>query len=201
MTTPVGLRVGWEFLDQKRLPSKEGINIFSLCPVLHGRPQRRDSYPFPVDVLGASDGPVASRSKNGSVVKEVDWCCTRLSVTRARQACGASSYNSAATLQHTTINRYTTLEYSMAKTVLITGASGLLGRQVLQAFQRAGWEAVGTGFTRAKPPTILKVDISDGAAIEQALDKVKWVQSNVSFLRTPNERRTSTALAADSLGP
>ncbi|SLM35008.1 substrate binding domain-containing protein [Lasallia pustulata] len=63
----------------------------------------------------------------------------------------------------------------MAKSALITGASGLLGRQVLQAFQRAGWEAVGTGFTRAKPPTILKVDISDSTAIEQVLDKIPLV--------------------------
>ena len=61
----------------------------------------------------------------------------------------------------------------MAKTALITGASGLLGRQVLQAFHRSGWEAVGTGFTRAKPPTILKVNISDQVALEQALDDVK----------------------------
>lgn len=80
-----------------------------------------------------------------------------------------------------------TQHYSMAKTALITGASGLLGRQVLQAFQRAGWEAVGTGLTRAKPPSILKVDLSDGGAIEQVLDQVKWVQLNLS-LGHPSER-------------
>lgn len=79
--------------------------------------------------------------------------------------------------------------YSMAKTALITGASGLLGRQVLQAFQRAGWEAVGTGFSRPKPPTILKVDLSDSAAIEQILDKVKWVQPYFSFVGPPGREK------------
>lgn len=61
----------------------------------------------------------------------------------------------------------------MAKTALVTGASGFLGRQVLQAFQSAGWDAVGTGFTRAKPPSILKLDLSDHAAVDSMLDKVK----------------------------
>ena len=60
----------------------------------------------------------------------------------------------------------------MAKTALITGASGLLGRKVLQAFERAGWNAVGTGLSRAAPP-ILKVDLLDQIAIESTLDKVR----------------------------
>lgn len=60
----------------------------------------------------------------------------------------------------------------MAKTALITGASGLLGRKVLQAFERGGWNAVGTGLSRAKPP-ILKVDLFDQVAIESTLEKVK----------------------------
>jgi len=61
----------------------------------------------------------------------------------------------------------------MAKTALITGASGLLGRQVLKAFQREGWNAVGTGLTRATPPSILKVDLCSKTEIETTLDEVK----------------------------
>lgn len=60
----------------------------------------------------------------------------------------------------------------MTRTALITGASGLLGRKVLQAYERAGWNAVGTGLSRATPP-ILKVDLLDQAAVESTLDEVR----------------------------
>ncbi|KAI4188413.1 MAG: hypothetical protein LQ348_003931 [Seirophora lacunosa] len=60
----------------------------------------------------------------------------------------------------------------MPKTAFVTGATGLLGRQVLRAFDHAGWRAVGSGFTRAKPP-ILKVDLEDQDAIDAALDETK----------------------------
>ena len=62
----------------------------------------------------------------------------------------------------------------MAKTALVTGATGLLGRQVLQALDKAGWTAIGTGFSRAKPPSILKIDLEDQDAIDHALDDIKY---------------------------
>ncbi|KAI4203537.1 MAG: hypothetical protein LQ350_001726 [Teloschistes chrysophthalmus] len=61
----------------------------------------------------------------------------------------------------------------MTKTAFVTGATGLLGRQVIRAFDRAGWTAVGSGFSRANPPAILKVDLEDQNAIEAALDETK----------------------------
>ncbi|KAL8849587.1 MAG: hypothetical protein Q9221_005461 [Calogaya cf. arnoldii] len=61
----------------------------------------------------------------------------------------------------------------MVKTAFVTGATGFLGRQVIQAFDKAGWTAVGTGFLRAKPPSVLKVDLEDHDAIEAALDQIK----------------------------
>jgi len=61
----------------------------------------------------------------------------------------------------------------MAKNVLITGATGLLGRQVVQAFKRAGWNVVGTGFTRANPPSILKLDLGDEAEVARVIGDVK----------------------------
>ncbi|KAI4116981.1 MAG: hypothetical protein LQ345_002688 [Seirophora villosa] len=61
---------------------------------------------------------------------------------------------------------------NMPKTAFVTGATGLLGRQVLRAFDHAGWRAVGSGFTRAKPP-ILKVDLQDQDAIDATLDETK----------------------------
>ncbi|KAF2497284.1 NAD(P)-binding protein [Lophium mytilinum] len=59
------------------------------------------------------------------------------------------------------------------KTALITGASGLLGRKVLEAFNRDGWQAVGTGLTRANPPAIVKLDILSKGDVERVLDEVK----------------------------
>ena len=61
----------------------------------------------------------------------------------------------------------------MARTALITGASGLLGRQVVRAFERQEWNVVGTGLSRANPPSILKVDLLDSAQVDKALDDVK----------------------------
>ncbi len=61
----------------------------------------------------------------------------------------------------------------MTRTALITGASGFLGRQVVQAFKSAGWNTIGTGFTRANPPTILKVNLTDPAEVSKVLEEVK----------------------------
>ncbi|KAK4453291.1 methionine adenosyltransferase 2 subunit beta [Podospora aff. communis PSN243] len=60
------------------------------------------------------------------------------------------------------------------QTALITGATGLLGRQVFKAFKETtGWTAKGTGFTRADGTSILKVDLGKPSEIEKALDEVK----------------------------
>jgi len=65
----------------------------------------------------------------------------------------------------------------MSLTALVTGATGLLGREILKAFKRAGWLCIGQGFTRAVPPTILKANLEDPKEIERLLDEVKWVQT------------------------
>ncbi|KIW98623.1 dTDP-4-dehydrorhamnose reductase [Cladophialophora bantiana CBS 173.52] len=56
--------------------------------------------------------------------------------------------------------------------VLVTGASGFLGRQVLKAFSNAGWNATGTGFSRASE-TVRKVDLQDADAVAKLFDQVK----------------------------
>lgn len=61
----------------------------------------------------------------------------------------------------------------MAKVALVTGATGLLGRQVLKAFEEAGWSAVGTGFSRSGP-SIRKLDLADASAVSTLLDEVKY---------------------------
>jgi S-adenosylmethionine synthetase len=56
---------------------------------------------------------------------------------------------------------------------LITGATGLLGRQVTKAFERSGWKVTGTGYTRASPPSILKLDLTSAAEVEKVIEEVK----------------------------
>ncbi|KAJ0416385.1 hypothetical protein BJY00DRAFT_291676 [Aspergillus carlsbadensis] len=61
----------------------------------------------------------------------------------------------------------------MATTVLVTGASGLLGRQVFDRFKRSGCLTVGQGFSRANPPTIIKADLENPDDIKSLLDEAK----------------------------
>jgi dTDP-4-dehydrorhamnose reductase len=63
----------------------------------------------------------------------------------------------------------------MATTVLVTGASGLLGRQVFDRFKRSGCLTVGQGFSRANPPTIIKADLENTDEIKSLLDEAKYV--------------------------
>jgi len=65
------------------------------------------------------------------------------------------------------------LEGAMTRTALITGGTGLLGREVVKEFSEAGWKAIGTGVTRAKPPSIVKLDLLEEGGIERVLDEVK----------------------------
>ncbi|KAF3000580.1 hypothetical protein E8E14_006671 [Neopestalotiopsis sp. 37M] len=59
------------------------------------------------------------------------------------------------------------------KTVLVTGATGLLGRQVVRAFERKDWTVKGTGYSRADGTSILKVDLGSASEVEKTLDTVK----------------------------
>ncbi|KAH6639035.1 hypothetical protein C7974DRAFT_387749 [Boeremia exigua] len=59
------------------------------------------------------------------------------------------------------------------KTVLVTGASGLLGRQVQRQFACAGWKAIGTGLTRLNPPDIIPLNLLSPRAIDTVLDETK----------------------------
>jgi S-adenosylmethionine synthetase len=59
------------------------------------------------------------------------------------------------------------------RTALVTGATGLLGRQVVRAFERADWTVKGTGHSRADGSIVLKVDLEKASDVEAALDKVR----------------------------
>ncbi|KAI1391425.1 NAD(P)-binding protein [Hypoxylon trugodes] len=61
----------------------------------------------------------------------------------------------------------------MSKTALVTGATGLLGRQVVRAFERNKWNVKGTGYSRADGISVLKVDLVKAEDVTAALDNVK----------------------------
>ncbi|KAE8375397.1 hypothetical protein BDV26DRAFT_267907 [Aspergillus bertholletiae] len=61
----------------------------------------------------------------------------------------------------------------MSSVVLVTGATGLLGRQVFNTFKHSGCFVVGQGYSRANPPTILKADLENKNDIHRVLDEVK----------------------------
>ena len=57
--------------------------------------------------------------------------------------------------------------------VLVTGASGLLGRAIYKEFKgHAGWETMGLAFTRAKGD-LVKVDITNDEEVSAIINKFK----------------------------
>lgn len=56
--------------------------------------------------------------------------------------------------------------------VLVTGATGLLGRAVCREFQNSGWSVVGTGYRRARPG-LLRCDLTDEDAVRGLLHEYK----------------------------
>lgn len=59
-----------------------------------------------------------------------------------------------------------------SKSCLVTGATGLLGRQVAKAFAREDWKVTGTGFKRSGP-SILKLDLGSETQVSKALDEIR----------------------------
>lgn len=68
---------------------------------------------------------------------------------------------------------------SSKRTALITGATGLLGREVKSAFELQSWIVKGTGYSRADGLDILKVDLENEAEVSKLLDQVKYVRLTV----------------------
>lgn len=60
------------------------------------------------------------------------------------------------------------------KVVVVTGGTGQLGRQCVKAFEGAKWKTIGTGYSRANPPAILKVDLGNAGEVAGLLEEVKY---------------------------
>lgn len=59
------------------------------------------------------------------------------------------------------------------RTVLVTGATGLLGREVSASFGLRGWNVKGTGYSRADGISTLKVDLSNESEVASLLEETK----------------------------
>lgn len=61
------------------------------------------------------------------------------------------------------------------RTVVVTGATGLLGRQVTKKFKEDNWNVNGTGYSRADGVDVIKVDLQSREQIVKLLDDSKYV--------------------------
>jgi uncharacterized protein YbjT (DUF2867 family) len=59
------------------------------------------------------------------------------------------------------------------RSVVVTGATGLLGRQVVRAFEGKKWAVKGTAFSRADGISTTKLDLNDSTQVEAFLAQVK----------------------------
>lgn len=84
----------------------------------------------------------------------------------------------------------------MAKKVLVTGASGLLGREILKQFIANQWEVLGLAFSRAKEG-LRKVDLCDVKQVETVLDQFNpTIVVHAAAERRPDVVDKQTQLAA-----
>ena len=85
----------------------------------------------------------------------------------------------------------------MAKKVLVTGSSGLLGREILKQFIANQWEVLGLAFSRAKEG-LRKVDLCDVQQVETVLDEFNpTVVVHAAAERRPDvvDKQTQSAAA------
>jgi NAD(P)-dependent dehydrogenase (short-subunit alcohol dehydrogenase family) len=76
------------------------------------------------------------------------------------------------------------------RTVLVTGATGLLGREVSAAFGLQNWIVKGTGYSRADGINTFKVDLGKEADVASILDETKFETS----LPMPRRLRKLTSM-------
>ena len=87
----------------------------------------------------------------------------------------------------------------MAKKVLVTGASGLLGREIFKCFSAAKWEILGLAYSRAKDD-LKKVDLCNRMEVESVLEEFEpKVVIHAAAERRPDvvDKQTDMAVAVN----
>lgn len=87
-------------------------------------------------------------------------------------------------------------------TVLVTGATGLLGREVARAFRLSGWTVKGTALSRADGVDVYKADVQKANEIARVLEETKSVPSPRSLASAANVvERQAPSLTAEMMPP
>lgn len=75
-----------------------------------------------------------------------------------------------------------------AKRVLVTGASGLLGRAIIKKFSQTDWELMGTAYSRADKYGLIKMDLTNEKEMNDQINKFKpTIIIHSAAQRSPNE--------------
>ncbi|KAM0299643.1 hypothetical protein ACHAPM_007690 [Fusarium culmorum] len=85
------------------------------------------------------------------------------------------------------------------RTVLVTGATGLLGREVSAAFGLKNWEVKGTGFSRADGISTFKVDLGNENEVSTFLDETKPQRFPDKVDKDPEGARALNVAASKAL--
>lgn len=68
-------------------------------------------------------------------------------------------------------------QYQHAKTtkpkVVLTGATGLLGRRIHNFLKERGWPTVALGYSRAEPPEYVRLDLLDKPEVEKTIEGIR----------------------------
>lgn len=74
------------------------------------------------------------------------------------------------------------------RTALVTGATGLLGREVVSAFKllHGGWAVKGTGYSRADGVDILKVNLESAEDVAKTLDETRYALLQLHLVASYN---------------
>ncbi|CAF4429019.1 unnamed protein product, partial [Adineta steineri] len=65
------------------------------------------------------------------------------------------------------------MSLNINKTVLITGASGVLGRQVTNRFIDAGWDVTGLAYNRANKKHLIRCDLTNFDETDKTIREIQ----------------------------
>src|SRR5690606_23582612 len=138
----------------------------------------------------------------------------RTAAPRSASACATSS---SASRRCSSRSTWSWIDAAMPRTVLITGASGLVGTAAVDSFLNAGWDVVAVSRRRPevfseRPFTHLPVDLQDAAACQAAFGRLPQVShvvyaavyekpTLIAGWRDPEQMATNLAMIKNVIEP